>query len=77
MIVGKGHACSPPPSPRRLPAYRVRAQELYDHRGDDGTDFNAWENVNLANETAFAPTVARLRAALAAQFSRESHAHLK
>ena len=43
----------------------------YDHRGDDGTDFNAWENTNLANETAFAPVVARLRAALAAQFVRD------
>jgi hypothetical protein len=47
------------------------ATELYDHRGDDGTDFNAWENANLANETAFAPMVARLRAALAAQFAHD------
>ena len=50
------------------------ATELYDHRGDDGRDFNAWENVNLAQEPAFAPVVTRLRAALAAQFAR-AHRH--
>ena len=47
------------------------ATELYDHRGDDGRDFNAWENVNLAQEPALAPIVSRLRAALAAQFSQD------
>lgn len=47
------------------------ATELYDHRGDDGSDFNAWENINLAQEAAFAPVVTRLRAALTAQFSRD------
>ena len=47
------------------------AIELYDHRGDDGTDFNGWENTNLAaNETAaYAPVIARLRSALATQFA--------
>eukprot|EP01006_Ploeotia_vitrea_P004687 TRINITY_DN115191_c0_g1_i1.p1 TRINITY_DN115191_c0_g1~~TRINITY_DN115191_c0_g1_i1.p1 ORF type:complete len:546 (+),score=36.72 TRINITY_DN115191_c0_g1_i1:136-1638(+) len=29
---------------------KVVGQELYSHKGDDGTDFNAWENVNVATD---------------------------
>ena len=28
----------------------LKGVELYDHRGDLGNDFNAWENVNLVSE---------------------------
>eukprot|EP01052_Picozoa_sp_SAG31_P008757 SAG31_NODE_447_length_15579_cov_5.713871_16_plen_211_part_00 len=44
------------------------ATELYDHRGDDGTDFDHWENRNIVNDATFHDVVARLQAALQAQF---------
>ena len=43
--------------------------ELYDHRGDDGTDFDAYENENIANHTEVQADVERLEAALRARFS--------
>ena len=44
--------------------------ELYDHRGDDGMDFEAWENVNLAAVPEWSKIAANLSAALAKQFQR-------
>ena len=29
-------------------------EELYEHKGDDGTDFNAFENINLAPDSGTA-----------------------
>ncbi|XP_065194417.1 ulvan-active sulfatase-like [Sycon ciliatum] len=40
--------------------------ELYDHRGDDGTSFAAWENQNLANLQEFGPVVKQMSAILRA-----------
>jgi hypothetical protein len=50
------------------------AVELYDHRGDNGQDFNRWENENLAAEPSMTAVVARLKAALAAQFESDTYA---
>jgi iduronate 2-sulfatase len=44
------------------------AAELYDHRGDDGLDFDAYENENVLNSTALQQDVARLSSALRAHF---------
>ena len=49
----------------------VRGVELYDHRGDDGTNFDAYENVNLAA----GPGGAAPNATLAAEIAR-LHAEL-
>ena len=38
----------------------LAGRELYDHQGDDGSDFNAFENHNLANASEYASTVAAL-----------------
>ena len=35
-------------------------RELYDHRGDAGTNFDEYENVNLANRAEYANTVQQL-----------------
>lgn len=53
----------------------VNATELYDHRGDDG-DFDATENVNLANHPKYASVAAALSQALRKHFGgprRESY----
>ena len=42
------------------------AQELYDHNGDDSSDLDAWENVNLAPVRP--EVVAQLRGQLEAFF---------
>ena len=34
----------------------LKGVELYDHRGDLGNDFNAWENVNLVSENTHTHT---------------------
>lgn len=44
------------------------AEELYDHRGDDSTSFDRWENVNLAAQEP--ATAARLRQKLRAFFEK-------
>jgi iduronate 2-sulfatase len=44
-------------------------EELYDHEGDDGSDFDAYENVNLATKPSFAGTKAKLLATLRAKFA--------
>ena len=44
-------------------------EELYDHEGDDGSDFDAYENVNLATKPSFAGTKAKLLAALRDKFA--------
>ena len=36
------------------------ARELYDHRGDDGSDFDAFENENVASDISFNQTVKEL-----------------
>jgi hypothetical protein len=47
------------------------AAELYDHRGDDGLDFDAFENENIVNITALQQDVARLSSALQKHFSAD------
>ena len=49
------------------------AQELYDHRDDegDGRAFDDFENENLCNATELAATVAELKLALRAQFQHD------
>jgi hypothetical protein len=57
----------------------VFASELYDHREDQGTDFDLFENVNLlANNSAPLPrgspvaeAVAELRPVLTTQFQHD------
>ena len=43
--------------------------ELYDHRGDRGNDFNAWENANLAHDPTYASEVQLLAAQLRTSFN--------
>jgi len=44
------------------------AEELYSHEGDDGTDFNAFENVNMASQQP--QVAAKLRAQLKEFFAK-------
>ena len=50
------------------------AEELYDHAGSDGTDFDAYENVNAVASAPSNATIAtargRLLVALRARFER-------
>lgn len=48
--------------------------ELYDHRGDDGTDFDAVENVNVAaqNPDVVAALSGQLHALVGSRASHES-----
>lgn len=46
--------------------------ELYDHDGDDATDFDAFENVNLAANMTFASDVTRLAGLLQQTFDHKS-----
>lgn len=52
----------------------VNATELYDHRlepgGSTDQDFDAWENANLAGDSALAPVVATLHTQLKAHFDK-------
>ena len=55
------------------------ATELYDHREDNGDDFDGFENVNVANRTtrtgsAEATAVAELKPVLLQQFLHDSEA---
>jgi iduronate 2-sulfatase len=43
--------------------------ELYDHNGDDGTNFEAWENVNLAGQPQYASVQAALHELLMAHYN--------
>ena len=43
-------------------------QELYDHRADDGVDFDAMDTVNLAYSVAHAEAVAELLAVVTGFF---------
>lgn len=47
----------------------VVGRELYDHLGDMGDDFNAFENKNIVNEDV--QTADTLHAALHAQFNND------
>ena len=53
----------------------VRGVELYDHRGDDGTNFDAYENVNLAAGDAGPGDGGGPNATIAAEIAR-LHAEL-
>jgi len=44
--------------------------ELYSHDGDDGTDFDAFENENVADDPANAAIKAQLFALLEARWQR-------
>lgn len=66
-----------------LPPFTIRAHntrlanagvELYDHRGDDGTDFDAVENVNVAaqNPDIVAALSGQLHALVGSRASHES-----
>ena len=44
-------------------------EELYDHTGDDGTDFDAFENVNLAADAQHSATRDQLLLLLKKQFN--------
>lgn len=46
-----------------------QAVELYSHAGDDGTDFNAFENVNVAGKAGNEGVEARLAEVLKTQFA--------
>eukprot|EP01047_Picozoa_sp_COSAG01_P029778 COSAG01_NODE_2054_length_8538_cov_4.853656_7_plen_936_part_00 len=46
----------------------VYARELYDHAGDDGTDFDKFENANVASDAANAAVVTKLHAAVVRRF---------
>jgi|EP01047_Picozoa_sp_COSAG01_P066440 hypothetical protein len=46
----------------------IKGAELYDHRGDNGSDFGGWENVNLANQPEFAQEVVQLHTELRRAF---------
>ena len=48
------------------------AVELYDHRGDDGTDFNAFGNENVAGDSQYSNIIAQLHAVAAKQFPCQS-----
>lgn len=46
----------------------LRGVELYDHRGDNGTDFGGYENVNLAHDPSYTQVAAELHAELRVAF---------
>lgn len=48
------------------------SRELYAHSGDDGTDLDAFENANVADDPANAGVVSLLSAALRSQFADDS-----
>jgi hypothetical protein len=44
--------------------------ELYTHKGDDGTNFDTFENVNVASDPQYADDVKRLHAMAVAHWSK-------
>jgi iduronate 2-sulfatase len=46
----------------------VHARELYDHAGDDGTDYDKFENKNEASDPANAAVVSKLHARIVSKF---------
>ena len=49
----------------------IGGRELYDHRGDNGADFDAFEKENVVDQSQFSSVVAQLHAALRAQFDHQ------
>lgn len=49
------------------------AVELYDHFGDDGSDFDAFENENLAQSPVFAPVASQLATLLRSAYRVSLH----
>ena len=49
--------------------HRLNGSELYDHDGDDGSDFDAFENTNLAGSPAHASDVQRLSELLRTKYA--------
>jgi arylsulfatase A-like enzyme len=47
----------------------LHAEELYPHEGDEGTDFDLYENENLANSSALQPAKEALQARLLQHFA--------
>merc|ERR1712217_55143 len=58
--------------PLEQPNWKVDpvAVELYDHLDDDGTDFDEFENVNLANNTSYKKIVGAMSALLQTSYGR-------
>ena len=54
-------------------ASRLVARELYAHAGDDGTSFDAFENINVAERPENAEVVAQLMEQL--KLTQKQHAH--
>lgn len=54
---------------KESPRWQPEAVELYDHQGDDGSDFDAFENVNLAHATSHTRVVRDLARTLRRSFS--------
>jgi hypothetical protein len=48
----------------------AEGRELYDHEGDDGSDFDKYAHVNLAANTSYSEDLKRLEKAVRLQFDR-------
>ena len=48
----------------------MHGDELYSHAGDDGTDFDAFENENVADDPSNAAVKAQLLALLSTRWRR-------
>lgn len=52
----------------------IWGEELYDHTGDNGSDLDAWENVNLAADTHrahYTTVIAELQTVLKNHFNSD------